>query len=396
MIGDRFLSRFRPSGRLLGVDLGSSHLKISRLKGDKNGLEADELIYAKLPPGVDGRYPPDADTCASFLRDIVHSRQLQNAAVSSILSDPSLTVTYMTIPWMPEGELMEGVKFELKKQVAFPTEEIVFDYLITQGEPREKSLLRMIVFAVERRAVDEHIGLLKSADLLPLAIDTVPTAVASCWNLVGMAKPRKNYALIDVGAANTTVSVLKGNKLVFARGIPFGATNLHQPLVGSFGLEASTAEEVVQRVGLLPDSSERLEGDPPAREVAEALRTELDEPFAEFHRTLDYFRVQFREDEIEGVCLTGGLALLPGLTKALGDFLGVECIVMNPLQPIRLPGTAEEISVLKRISPVFAASVGQATRRIGECGKESTSSLGSLSSRLSSRLSSYFTRVSGR
>ncbi|MBI2061979.1 MAG: type IV pilus assembly protein PilM [Nitrospirae bacterium] len=394
MIGGSILDRLRGKGRLLGVDLGSSHLKMVRLAETKTGLHVEELVYAKAPAAPEGESVVNMETLTGFLKELIKARQLQKSPVSSVVSDPSLTVTYLTLPWMPEPELREGVRFELKKQVAMQTDDIVFDYLVTDGELRERSMLKMVVFAVERRAVDDHVKMLQAADLVPMAVDTVPTALAACWRSLGAFKARKNYALIDLGGSNTTVSVAKGPKLVFARGLPFGLSNLTQAVGRAFTLEVAAAEDLVRRVGLAPEAAARQEGDPPPEGVAEALRSEIDEACAEFHRTLDYFRMQFREDEIEAVYLSGGLSLLPGLSTSVGEFLGLDCTVMNPLQTATLAGTAEEINAFKKLSPVFAVALGQATRGIKECGIESTSSLGSYSKRLRSRLTSFLRRSS--
>ncbi len=79
-------------------------------------------------------------------------------------------VRTINLPPMPKGELKEAVKWEVKRQLSYPQEEAVYDYI---AAPVADGIV--VTFAsAERKNVQRYIAPFKEAGLKVVAVDVNP------------------------------------------------------------------------------------------------------------------------------------------------------------------------------------------------------------------------------
>ena len=103
------------SGVSVGIDIGTSSVKIVKLK--PSGKGDFEIVDARIEPCF-----PDTE---SALKNIASSLEIKDIAIS--ISGSSVMLRYIMFPKMQEEELKRSLKFEAQKHIPFSLNEVNVD-----------------------------------------------------------------------------------------------------------------------------------------------------------------------------------------------------------------------------------------------------------------------------
>jgi type IV pilus assembly protein PilM len=265
---------------------------------------------------------------------------------------------------MPKRDLFEAVKWEAKKQISFPPEDLIFDYIILEKIVKDKEThLSVLSFAISRLDVQEHINILRESSLTPMALDVIPMALLSSFDHNNEWEKGVNYALIDIGMEKTNLVILKDGLLKFAREIPFGGKEISLQFTESPSLPDN--QKIDNTVFSVNESliSESLANKDKSKEKLTAL---LEHLILEVQRSFDYYKAQFREGDISTVFLSGGTSKLKGIEEILSENIKIACFVDDPFKNIKINYKKFKKAEVKNLSPLLTIAVGLALRRVGE------------------------------
>jgi len=124
----------------------------------------------------------------------------------------------------------------------------------------------------------------------------------------------------------------------------------------ALGKRLSLDQETVEQLKISPGDR--------AAEVAEAILEPLADLGREMRLSFDYFEAQ-SEREVSQVLLTGGGALLAGVTEGLGEALGRPTTLWDPTEGLILKLSAEQASMVKENAAGLAIALGLAVRLRG-------------------------------
>lgn len=331
---------------LAGVDIGASGIKIVRLKKSGGSYALKELGYHKF-----GEIAPDN---ISLQKDALHKLITANKMgfknAAAVLSMPALTMRHIYLPEMPRKDLSEAVRWELKKQVTIPIEELVSDFYVIDSVKRgDVNEFSIMAFAVSRKEVDKLLDIFASNSLNVVSIDVLPTAMFSAFDLNYPWEDGANYAMIDIGALKTTLAIFKDKKLKFAREIQFGGNDLNMAVIKGLSGLNNEAEDAKVRWGLA------LSDDNPVREYIFPV---IDSLILQIHRSFDYYQAEFREGRISKVILCGGSSGLKGIEEYLTENIGIPCFRDDPFKSIKIDSKVFDIK--RDMFPLFTTAVGLA------------------------------------
>lgn len=332
---------------LAGIDIGSSGIKIVKLKKRGVSSSLEELGYVKLPStGI----TEDGFRIRETLASLIDIRKMKIKKVASTIWVPSLTFKYLYLPRMPKGDLKEAVRWEMRKEVNFPPDELICDFVnIGEIKRGEETLYSIIAFGVRKGEVNQLIETLSYASLEPLAIDVTPMAMLSAFDYNNVWEDGINYAMIDMGATKTTLAIFKDRRLKFIREVAFGGRELDRAMAEGLSKTAEEAEEDKIMWGI---------GD----KLKAVLSVHIERLALEIHRSFDYYQAQFREGGINKVFLCGGTAMLKGLDGLLSDLLGIPCFVDDPFKNIKVDPRRFRLDEVKGIAPILTLAIGLALR----------------------------------
>ena len=101
---------------LVGVDIGSSSIKICQLRDGRKGLELIRLGFAPLPPQtiVDG-HVMNSSAVVEVLTKLFHDRKIKSRDVAMSVSGQSVIIRKITVPMMTPAELAEQIQWEAEQ-----------------------------------------------------------------------------------------------------------------------------------------------------------------------------------------------------------------------------------------------------------------------------------------
>lgn len=97
-------------------------------------------------------------------------------------------------------------------------------------------------------------------------------------------------------------------------------------------------------------------------QVYEAIAQPLIDLATEVRRSLDFYRRNHRNEDIDRVLLSGGTASIPGLAQFIGGEIGMNIDVANPFEHIIVDEDEADGAYLRDVSPMCVIAVGLAMR----------------------------------
>jgi type IV pilus assembly protein PilM len=215
--------------------------------------------------------------------------------------------------------------------------------------------MSVVIAACKKSAVEERLKEITKHGLTPLAVDVDVFALANAWELCGLGDVsgegggERAIALVDVGAAVTSINVLCGGETCFSREIGIGGQDMTQAAARRLGVENTEAEAIKR--------------DPQGREaeVSRAITPVLEDMVSELSLSLDY--VENREGlRVEEILLSGGGVLAPGTVSFLEQATGRTTRTWNPLEGLRVAEGRVNLQEMQACAPSLAVAIGLAAR----------------------------------
>jgi len=336
----------------IGLDIGSSYLKVVQLKDTKGNYELELFDILPLPPEliVDGSIIDSLRLVDSLKELLRKSKPRTKDAVISIAGHSSVIIKRVTLPEMSEEELSESVKFEAEQYIPFDIDEVNLDFQIL-GPKEEPGNMDVILVAVKKDIINEYISVVKEAGFNPLIVDVNSFALENIYEINYQIEPDKNVAIVNIGASTINMNVLKGGISVFTRDSAVGS-NLHtEALQREFNLSYEAAERLKKGETIENISQED------ALSVIESVSEEI---IGEVSRSFEYF-----PEDISEVILSGGCSFVKNFPRLLADKIGIEVKVIEPFKNIKIPKRFD-VTYIEEMGPLAAVAAGLALRRPGD------------------------------
>jgi len=337
---------FGRSKRILALDIGSSEIKALEVQESGGGIALTGFASTKIGNQNETIYA---------IKEIIRHAAFKSRRCVTSVSGRSVIVRYVSMAQMPEEDLRQAIKFEADKYIPFEVDEVVMDTQILEDSVGDASQpeMKVLLVAVRKSLIEEHLALLQEAGLQSQIIDVDAFALGNAFELraasQGGLPPEKVVALIDIGANKTNINILKGSVSYFTREVYLAGNDFTEAVSRKFNLDTQEAE--------------RLKAEPgdQAPEVEEAILPTLDDLGNEIQLSFDYFENQF-DRVVEEVYISGGSARLPGLQRAFEGAFEKSVVFWNPLESIEIRGDRIDLKALQQNAGQLAVGVGLAAR----------------------------------
>ncbi len=342
----------RQTDNLLGVDIGTSAVKVVQLDRRKGRPLLKAVGVVDLPPGiVENGACRDVNALAAILRQAVGTSGANIRDAALAIGVPALFVREISFPPLSPEELREAVKWDSEKYVPFAPDTYYYDYAVT-GRATSELELRVMLAAASRETVDDLVAAVKGAGLRPAAIDAEPLATYRTLPAAG------NALVVDIGAELSHATIFQDGAPVVARPVPISGQRFTEVVMEAFELGQAEAERLKQRQkGLLfrPGTQEETSG------VHRRFELLVTEAAREAQRTIEYYRIQNKEAIIDKAFLTGGGAALENIVHYFAAQLDVPVVIHDPLAPFDVAGSFDP-QYIRSLGGRLGVAVGLALR----------------------------------
>lgn len=220
----------KKGGSILGIDLGSSSVKIVELTKEKERVFLTNYAIAQIKEGAIFNISELKDEeIAKIIADLIHRAKITSHRATISLSVEKTFSTVITLPAMPEKELGAAVPYEAQKYVPLPLDEVVLDWnIISVGNSKGPeiaakgatdsispaggnspasegvSTIQVLLLAVPKEIINR---LTKIASLAKLELTALEQEAFSLTRAL-IGNDKNAYVVVDLGRKTTDLIVV--------------------------------------------------------------------------------------------------------------------------------------------------------------------------------------------
>jgi type IV pilus assembly protein PilM len=343
----------REGKNLIGVDIGSSSIKVCQIRETRKTYSLVSFGYAPLPPQaiVDGQVM-DGNTVADTLQQIWRAARINQKEVSLGVSGQSAIIRKITVPMMTAEELEEQIQWEAEQHIPFDIKDVHVDYQVLRRNT-EQSQMDLLLVAAKRDQINDYAQLARDARLKPIVCDIDAFSIQNLFELSRGLPADQTVALINVGANLTSLNIVANGVSAFTREIANGGHAISEQIQKQLGIPFELAEAL--KCGTTETPA------PP--QVAQIIESATDGIAAEIQRSLDFFMATSGDGDIARIYVTGGTSKIPSLAVAIERRARVPVEVWAPTEKLTVDSKRVDAALLGIHAPQLAVALGLALRK---------------------------------
>ena len=343
----------------LGIDLGSSGIKIVELKRTKFGVRLLNYGFTENTSQINHN---DWDKNPEYTARVINKMLKNINAVSrtAVVALPSFSVfsSVININNSNPKELNTAINWEAKKIIPIPLEEMILDWKIIpenqKKAPENKKIkksprnIKVLLTGAPKTLVKKYVDIFKEAKIHLLSLETETFSLIR--SLVG--NDESKIMFVEIGSSTTDISIIKNIIPLLNRSIDVGGLTITKAISDNLNIGEERAEQFKYDLGISSGSNTNSA-------IPKTITDSISPIVNEIKHMLNLFENKNHE-RVEKIILSGGSALLPNLPEYLSKILNINVIIGNPWTKISYPTDLEQ--VLIEIGPKLAVSVGLAIR----------------------------------
>lgn len=340
-----------PGDEVLGIDIGSSSIKIIELHRKSGRTELFTYGEVALGPyekkSIGEITHLDTDTLATAVRDLLTASSVQTRdAIIGVPATQSL-IFLLTLPNAAKNNLAAVIPSEARKFIPVSLSEVVLDWLpLPFPITDQPNVFQVLVAATRAEALAALKDVAAKANVNALGYEL--EVFAQIRSL--LQSEISSVLLIDIGALKTRVSVVRQGVVYNSRMLSFGAATVTQSIARAMNIDFVRAEDMKKQYGISG-------GDETIKDLIMPHITQL---LHELQSVVRQYEHEYTTN-LEKLVFLGGGIQMPGLLEFLADGCApLVAMRSNAFTSVLKPRFLEP--VVTAIDPVFATSIGLAER----------------------------------
>jgi type IV pilus assembly protein PilM len=349
---------FRKPKGLLGLDIGTSAVKIVELEQSRGGYQLKNFGMTFLPKEtiVNGVFK-NAASLVTAVTSINENLKTKTKYVSTSVSGHPVIIKKINIPTMTEEELTESIQWEAEQYIPFDLEEVNIDFQILGVNEATPDQMDVLLVAAKKSLISEYEDAISEAGLEPVIVDIDSFALENAYEINYPDEDTPVVALIDMGASVININVLKQRKSTFTRDVFMGGNKLSEEIQKQLAVSEEEAEML--KIGGELENIDYDQLDSIIQDVSLALAVEI-------QRSLDLHAASTTDEEVQKIYLSGGTARLPGIKELIADRVGIPVEILDPFREIAYNEATFDPEYIAEIGPVAGVGIGLALRTLEE------------------------------
>ena len=352
---------FSGQKKLVGLDIGSSSLKLAEIIGSSRGYVLNRFLHIPLPKGIitDGVLA-DPNALTLKIKELFRNSGCGRKGIVTSLAGNSVIIKKVTLDQINETELRDLIHDEAGKYLPFDNmDDVNYDFQILGDNSYNPNQMDIIIVAAKKDMVNSYLEAVTAAGLNVMIMDVAPFVLESVYESNYEFDNSEIVVIINIGASTTGINVLKGGMSIFTRDFALAGNSITESLQEKYKVTFEEAEKI--KIDGIPDASDgdNLDLKNSILDFAQPICLEIE-------RSIDYFRSTFGGEFIKHVLLAGGSAGIYNLTKDLSEKLNVKTEIINPFFKIGYNKRKIDVNKLESIKTVAATAIGLGLRKMGD------------------------------
>jgi len=350
---------FGGSNNAIGLDIGSSFIKVLELVSTKGKWSLVKFGMKKLPPEavVDGQLM-NANVIVDSIRELMVEEKIKTKEVVTSVSGHSVIIKKINLPLMSRSELEESIQWEAEQYIPFDINDVNIDVQILDPAGDASGQMEVLLVAAKKDMINDYTAIVQEAGLSPVVMDVDSFAIENAFELNYDVAPDDTVVLVNIGASLININILRGGMTAFTRDITLGGNQYTEEIQKQLNVSYEEAEALKIGGDIIRDSQAVV-----PQEVETIIRQVSTNVATEIQRSLDFYAATAAEDEIRGIFISGGTARVPGLARAIQEKTGLSVELINAFRRIEIDEKAFNVDFLTEVGSMASVAVGLAMRR---------------------------------
>lgn len=346
-----------PEKNLIGLDIGTSTVKVVELEANKGKYTLKNIGVAKIPrETINNGVIINADPLVQTIKSLLSSLKISNKNAAVSVSGNNVIIKKINLPIMTEEDLEPLIETEAEQFIPFDLDEVNIDFQILGVSEENPEKMDVMLVAAKKANVQDYLDALNSAGIKTKVIDIDVFAMENMFNINYSHDVDEICALVDIGATVTNINIIKENISVFNRDAPMGGNLITEEIQKELFVSFEEAEML--KIGEIIEGVDRDLLEQTIRKTVSSIAREI-------QRTIDFFAGQSLV-EITHIYLSGGAAKTHGFKEILQEKLTAQIQIVDPFQSIKCDKKLFDQEYLHEIAPIAAIGVGLALRKLGD------------------------------
>ncbi|OGU06254.1 MAG: pilus assembly protein PilM [Geobacteraceae bacterium GWC2_58_44] len=341
---------------IVGVDIGSSAVKLVQLRELKGGYQLQNIGILPLPAeAIVDNTLMDSSSIVETVKTLLGSLNVKAKEAVCSISGNSVIIRKISLPMMPVEELEDQIHWEAEQYIPFDINDVNVDFEILSPDEQDPSKMNVLLVASKKDIINDYLAVFAEAGLKLVVVDVDSFAVQNAYETNYPAESNDVVALVNIGASIINLNIVRGGFSLFTRDVQMGGNLYTEEIQKQFSLNSEEAE--LKKVTAAGSDDLRL------RDVLQRVNETIAN---EMRRSLDFYNSTAGEERISKVYLSGGAAKTALLMEAVQQRLALPVEMLNPFQRVVVNEKEFDREYLEEIAPMVTVAVGLATRRLGD------------------------------
>ena len=348
----------------VGIDIGSSSIKLIQVKRSNKGLSLENFAMSELSPEAiyEGGIH-DQQSVINTIKGLVDSLQLKTKTVALSIGGHSVIVKKITLPAMSDEELAESINWEADHYIPYDLVDVYLDYQVLQIRADQGQMDVMLV-AAKREVVDQYVSVVREAGLKPITVDTDCFAVQNAFEVNYSLPEDQLICLIHIGAENLNINVISYGVNTFTRDLQLGGDTYTREIQKQMGTSYQEAE--AYKLGGSGASGNQII----PQDVQRILVMISEQIASEINRSLEFHLATSGESRFEKIYLSGGTVRLSTLADEIAKKTNTPVELLNPFNAVDIDPNVFNVQYLSETKSYAPIALGLSLRHKNDKEKD--------------------------
>lgn len=360
--------------KILSINIGSAHIKISELTYSGHNIKISKIVMADTPGGtVEDGFIKNVESISEVIKKVLTENKITTKTTIFSVFSSKIATKEVIVPEVTEKKLEQLI--EINASEYFPVN--IDDFAITHkvlekiNTLEETKELRVNVIATPNDVLKPYTELAKKLDLKLKTIDFLGNSTVQ---FISKQIDETVSIVVEIGEDSSMINILKNNVLSLQRIVPYGKNIVVSATMEERNVEYGEAEELLRSEKLIHSSFDN-------DYITDSLKYLINN----ITRVVDYYNSRNTEHPIEKAYLTGESEELHGIESLFVSEFNFSTMEVLDLKNITLENEKDKTINLSR----YLACIGAGIDPINILPKEITEKVKTENSFMKLRLGLY-------
>ena len=349
---------FKRKNQLVGLDIGSSFIKVAELDSIKNEYVLKKFGISPIRPGtiIDGRIE-DKRELAKQITALFDSQEIKTKNVAISTGGQAIVVKNITVDKVDDEEMQKNITAEAAQYIPYDINDVNIDFQVLGESEFYSEHLNVLLVAAKKELVAEYVDLISMAGLTPKVIDIDTFALQNIFETLPVAERNNVFLLADIGASKISLNILKNGNSMLMRDNAAGVGHIYEEIAIKLNVDIQEAEYLFRNKFDRRDYDDQIE-----QICLDAITLWC----GEIQEVVNTFRSGASDDALQKVFLTGGGVFVEGFSEKLSSELDIPVAILSPFEGFDLDQNVFSSKFLEEVGPQASVALGLALRQVDD------------------------------